>query len=54
MNTKDLTRLGVPSGAPLKLGMEFIMNFIARGGDPSRLGQCLQQQFEPLRFQLCP
>ena len=37
MNTKDLTRLGVPPGAPQKLGMEFIVNFIARGGDPSRL-----------------
>ena len=39
MNTKDLTRLGVPLGAPQKLGMEFIVNFIARGGDPSRLEQ---------------
>ena len=37
MNTKDLTRLGVPQGAPLKLGMEFIVNFIARSGDPARL-----------------
>jgi hypothetical protein len=37
MNTKDLIRLGVPSGAPLKLGMEFILNFIATGGDPARL-----------------
>src|SRR5208283_4065567 len=37
MNTKDLTRLGVPQGAPVKLGMEFIVNFIARGGDPARL-----------------
>jgi tRNA-splicing ligase RtcB len=37
MNTKDLIRLGVPQGAPLKLGMEFIVNFIARGGEPARL-----------------
>ena len=37
MNTKDLTRVGVPVGAPQKLGMEFIVNFIARGGEPSRL-----------------
>jgi hypothetical protein len=37
VNTKDLTRLGVPQGAPPKLGMEFIVNFIARGGDPARL-----------------
>jgi tRNA-splicing ligase RtcB len=37
VNTKDLTRLGVPQGAPLKIGMEFIVNFIARGGDPARL-----------------
>jgi tRNA-splicing ligase RtcB len=37
MNTKDLIRLGVPQGAPLKLGMEFIVDFIARGGDPARL-----------------
>jgi tRNA-splicing ligase RtcB len=37
MNTKDLTRLGVPHGAPLKIGMDFIMNYIAGGGDPSRL-----------------
>ncbi len=37
MNTKDLTRLGVPHGAPLKIGMDFIVNYIARGGDPTRL-----------------
>lgn len=37
MNTKDLIRLGVPQGAALKSGMEFIMNFIGQGGDSSRL-----------------
>ena len=37
MNTKDLIRLGVPQGAALKSGMEFIVNFIAQGGDPSQL-----------------
>jgi tRNA-splicing ligase RtcB len=37
MNAKDLIRLGAPSGAPVQLGMEFIVNFITRGGDPSRL-----------------
>jgi tRNA-splicing ligase RtcB len=37
MNTKDLIRLGVPSGDALKTGMEFIVNFVARGGDTARL-----------------
>jgi tRNA-splicing ligase RtcB len=37
MNTKDLIRLGVPQGVPLKLGMEFVVNFITRGGEPARL-----------------
>jgi tRNA-splicing ligase RtcB len=30
MNTKDLIRLGVPQGAALKSGMDFIVNFIAQ------------------------
>src|SRR5580658_2498574 len=37
MNTKDLIRLGVPHGAPVHLGMEFIVTYIGRGGDASRL-----------------
>src|SRR5438045_1292943 len=37
MNTKDLIRLGVPQGAALKSGMEFIVNYISQGGDSSRL-----------------
>ena len=37
MNTKDLIRLGVPLGEPLKLAHEFIQNFIAQGGDGARL-----------------
>ena len=37
MNTKDLIRLGVPQGAALKSGMEFIVNFIGQGGEPARL-----------------
>lgn len=39
MNTKDLIRLGVPQGAALKSGMEFIVNFIGQGGDSSHLEQ---------------
>jgi tRNA-splicing ligase RtcB len=37
MNAKDLIRMGVPEGASIKLGMDFIMKFIGQGGDPSRL-----------------
>jgi tRNA-splicing ligase RtcB (3'-phosphate/5'-hydroxy nucleic acid ligase) len=37
MNTKDLIRLGVPLGAPLKLAHEFIQNFIAQGNDGAQL-----------------
>jgi tRNA-splicing ligase RtcB (3'-phosphate/5'-hydroxy nucleic acid ligase) len=37
MNTKDLIHLGVPEGAPVKLGMQFVVNYIARGGEHSRL-----------------
>ena len=33
MNTKDLIRLGVPVGEPIKLAHEFIQNFIAQGND---------------------
>lgn len=37
MKTQDLIRLGVPQGAALKSGMEFIVNFIGQGGEPARL-----------------
>ena len=37
MNTKDLIRLGVPVGAPVKLAHEFIQNFIAQGNDGAQL-----------------
>ena len=33
MNTKDLIRLGLPVGEPIKLAHEFIQNFIAQGND---------------------
>jgi tRNA-splicing ligase RtcB len=33
MNTKDLIRLGVPVGEPIRLAHEFIQNFIAQGKD---------------------
>ena len=33
MNTKDLIRLGVPVGEPIKLAHKFIQNFIAQGND---------------------
>jgi tRNA-splicing ligase RtcB len=37
MNTKDLIRLGVPVGEPIRLAHEFIQNFIAQGNDGERL-----------------
>jgi tRNA-splicing ligase RtcB len=37
MNTKDLIRLGVPAGEPIKLAHEFIQNFIAQGNDGAQL-----------------
>ncbi|HEY8899243.1 MAG TPA: RtcB family protein [Chthoniobacterales bacterium] len=37
MNTKDLIRLGVPAGEPIKLAHEFIQNFIALGNDGTQL-----------------
>ncbi len=37
MNTKDLIRLGLPVGEPIKLAHEFIQNFIARGKDGALL-----------------
>ena len=40
MNTKDLIRLGVPNGTPLKLALEFIVNYIRRSGDTS----CLEDE----------
>ena len=37
MNTKDLLRLGVPVGEPIRLAHEFIQNFIAQGKDGALL-----------------
>ena len=37
MNTKDLIRLGVPVGEPIKLAHEFIQTFIAQGNDGALL-----------------
>jgi tRNA-splicing ligase RtcB len=37
MNTKELLRLGVPEGEPIRLAHEFIRDFIARGEDGARL-----------------
>jgi tRNA-splicing ligase RtcB len=37
MNTKDLIRLGVPVGEPIRLAHEFIQNFIAQGNDGALL-----------------
>ena len=37
MNSKDLIRLGVPVGEPIRLAHEFIQNFIAQGHDGARL-----------------
>lgn len=39
MNLNDLSNLGVPQGKALLSGMDFIANYIARGGDPLRLEQ---------------
>jgi tRNA-splicing ligase RtcB len=37
MNTKDLIRLGVPLGEPQRRAVDFIAQFILRGGDKARL-----------------
>ena len=37
MNTKDLIRLGVPLGEPVRLAHEFIQNFIAQGNDGAQI-----------------
>ena len=37
MNTKNLIRLGVPAGEPIRVAHEFIKNFIERGNDGARL-----------------
>ena len=37
MNTKDLIRLGVPVGEPIKLAHEFIQTFVAQGNDGAQL-----------------
>src|SRR5438552_10841955 len=37
MNTKDLIRLGVPLGEAQRRAVDFISQFILRGGDKSRL-----------------
>ena len=37
MNTKDLIRLGVPVGEPVRLAHEFIQTFIAQGQDGAQV-----------------
>ncbi|NBV24618.1 MAG: RtcB family protein [Proteobacteria bacterium] len=37
MNTKDLIALGVPPGEAMRRGLEFIANFILKGGDKLKL-----------------
>ncbi|NDA69150.1 MAG: hypothetical protein EBY09_21390 [Verrucomicrobia bacterium] len=37
MNTKDLIALGVPPGEATRRGLEFIANFILKGGDKLKL-----------------
>lgn len=37
MNSKDLIRVGVPAGEPIKLAHEFIHNFIAQGNEGAQL-----------------
>src|SRR6185369_1962856 len=37
MNSKDLIRLGVPLGEPMRRATDFISRFILGGGDKSRL-----------------
>jgi tRNA-splicing ligase RtcB len=37
MNTKNLIRLGVPDGEPIRLAHEFIRNFIAQGNDGAQI-----------------
>jgi tRNA-splicing ligase RtcB len=37
MNTKDLIRLGVPLGAPIQRGHDFIRAYIAAGHEPAKL-----------------
>ena len=37
MNIKDLIRLGVPQGAALKSGLQFVVDYIGQGGESARL-----------------
>lgn len=37
MNTKDLTRIGVPPGQPQRRAIDFITQYILEGGDKSRI-----------------
>ncbi|MSU36818.1 MAG: RtcB family protein [Pedosphaera sp.] len=37
MNTKDLIRLGVPPGEPMRRGMDFIARYVLKGHDTLRL-----------------
>jgi tRNA-splicing ligase RtcB len=39
MNTKDLIRLGVPLGEPIRRATDFIAQFVLSGGDKSRLAE---------------
>jgi tRNA-splicing ligase RtcB (3'-phosphate/5'-hydroxy nucleic acid ligase) len=43
MNAKDLIRLGVPLGEPVRRGMDFISRFVLSGGDKTRLEEEVKQ-----------
>ena len=42
MNARDLIRLGVPLGEPIRRGLDFMSRFVLSGGDKA----CLQQEIE--------
>jgi len=51
MNTKDLIRLGVSLGEPIKRAHEFIQNFIAQGNDGALLeGEICKAVANPPEF----
>ncbi|MCF7766032.1 MAG: RtcB family protein [Verrucomicrobia bacterium] len=37
MNSKELIRLGVPLGEPIRRGMDFLSRYVLEGGDPAHL-----------------
>jgi tRNA-splicing ligase RtcB len=51
MNTKNLIRLGVPSGEPIKHAHTFIQSFIALGHDGAQLeGEIFNIVADPSAF----